>query len=296
MPARGFIDDKKQQIPFEDVLLGKGKFSDHPRALVNALARQSPRNYCDVHASFIAGGLVQQEMLKQRHDFWLKVDDVFYQAFGNAFHLLMERKPDGTAQTRKQYVVKHKGGVTVGGVFDELNVEEVGKKHVLWDYKTAAVYKAKMVKKDGIVIAAPEWCRQVNVYLWLLLNAPDSEFRQYVDPATWKLMIYLLARDWRGYEQRKSRGYPAWGEKFEVPVEDPEVVERWIDQVVVQWVAAKDAKDEDLPECSADQLWNGKRCADYCEVAEFCAQKRRQAEFSSNDTAATQAAAGSEPD
>ena len=296
MPARGFVDDKGAKVPFEDVLAGKGKFTDHPRALVNALARQSPRDYCEVHASFVAGGLVQQELLKRRHDYWLKVDDVFYQMFGNAFHLLLERRSDGTEVKRKEYCIKHKSGVVVGGQFDALSVEQVGKRHVLWDYKTAAVYKAKMVKKDGVVIAAPEWCRQLNIYRWLLLRAPDSEFREFVDPELWKLMVYLFARDWRGYEASKGKDYPAWGEKFEVPVEDEEVVTEWIDKVVAQWVVAREAKDDDLPECPVDQLWNGKRCESYCEVAEFCSQRRREKEFLSGDSKANEAATGSEPD
>jgi hypothetical protein len=287
MPVRGFVDDTGAEIPWTDVLAGKGAFMRFPRSFVRALARKQYEKYSDLHASFVANGLVQQEMLKRRHDYFVRVYDELYTADGTALHMMVEAYADPGEAVKKRYVVKHRTGLTVGGTFDKLDIEVHGNRKILWEVKRSSVFKTKAIMQNGVVGGAIDWARQLNLYRWLIVTAPDSEFLGQL--SGWELRVFLFTKDWRAFEYEQVRAamkaktaYPEeQADTFPVQVEEIEAVEGWVDMVCDEWQKNVSLPDDKLCTCPVGELWGvtrdgwPKRCAKYCEVSRFCKQYER---------------------
>ena len=63
----------------------------------------------------------------------------------------------------------------------------------------------------------------------------------------------------------------------ELPLWPQEVAESYIQGRLRLHVAAELATDSQLPECTDEETWHGRRCERWCEVADLCCQRRRAA-------------------
>jgi hypothetical protein len=83
----------------------------------------------------------------------------------------------------------------------------------------------------------------------------------------WRLVT--IARDWTA---SKYEGTIRPVEPIEIPLIEPERVEAYMRERIALYTAAEMCDDAGLPECSRDETWNGRRCAQWCDAASVCKQ------------------------
>lgn len=139
---------------------------------------------------------------------------------------------------------------------------------ILSDWKTANKWKTVLSDTGNI----EEWEKQLNCYAHIL--------RSHDIPVS-KTKIWAYFKDWnRGEHSRYSKqggifdpgykaGYPdnEWL-YFDLRLWSPEESKSYMEERVK---LHQDA-DKALPLCPKEELWNGKRCSDYCIVSFGCSQ------------------------
>lgn len=139
---------------------------------------------------------------------------------------------------------------------------------VLTDYKTTNVFKASYSKKGKI----ESFEKQLNVYAHIL-RENGEEVKE--------LKIWAWFLDWRNNEVKeatkkdkiwipnKKTGYPShkwlW---FNVEMWEAPIAKEYVEARV----EAHKLSAHILPQCLPEDIWGGRRCQDYCEVAPFCEQ------------------------
>jgi hypothetical protein len=215
---------------------------------------------------------VQQTILRWRHDKEVERTgaecmDLF---FGTMTHYYIEKHGGGGDESEQRWSARIDGEVITGGT-DAAKAVEDGS---LWiaDFKSTKAIQFVMEYQKGDTSKKDKWTEQLNIYAHLArLNGKKVS----------RLTIEALVRDWSQgmYYRDKHKGYPA--ENYvRVPITlwPMPKAEAWIRQRIDALRKANAKQDGQLPPCPQDELWGGKRCKLYCDVAKFCYQNRERGE------------------
>ena len=108
------------------------------------------------------------------------------------------------------------------------------------DYKVTAVYSWQKGSKD-------EWTQQLNVYAFLRTAARAK--------VTTGLKVCYILRDW-SVNETMQEGYPPAQSMMEaVPLWTYEQQKKYIEERVMLHIQAENEFDDELPECTAYEMW-----------------------------------------
>jgi len=190
----------------------------------------------------------------------INADSLLEIKIGTAFHKEAERfTRSGIAERRLSCDVL---GWKISGGMDHY---EGG---VLTDYKTGSVWKAVYSKSGRI----EEYEKQLNIYAHILRanSIPINELKIFI----WfkdfnKKDFEKFSKDKKLFVPGTAAGYP---EKkwlyFNIKLWDSGVAEKFLYSCVTKHQKA----DQQLPLCTVEETWGGRRCKDYCRVSRFCTQ------------------------
>ncbi len=236
---------------------------NHPLAFVHAVLNDS---YSRGDSEYSATTLISPpriEALKNIHknDIILDIDDRVFILYGKMGHELLETAGRGIGRG----MVEHRffgtiNGTKISAQIDSLDLEEDG---TLTDYKFTTVYGFKRGSKPK-----DDWIKQMNIQLELILQNPETTNGLKVE----RMRIWGLLRDWRPSESKRGAGYPNKLAYHSIPMHPREKTQAMIARAIDAHKAAK----ERLPLCTSEDNWDGKRCADYCDVSSVCDQYQKR--------------------
>jgi hypothetical protein len=263
---------------------------DLPQALVDAVRNDPYTGGGDISVTKLIDSPQRRVLLKQYKDSIVEdVTERIWSLLGQAVHTILERA--NKSDVVEERLFAEVDGWSLSGQFDRMDLH----KTTLDDYKCTSTYKVMM--SDMI-----DWERQLNVLRWL---AHQNGYT--VD----KLRIIAILRDWRKADAKHKQGYPQQPvATIDIPVWPLEETyqyirsrisihqnaeagmatectneERWYTGTTyaLKKVGGKRAlKVSERKEELESQLTDGtfieerpglyRRCAEYCEVANFCTQ------------------------
>jgi len=274
---------------------------DLPQALVDAVRNDPYKGGGDISVTKLIDSAQRRVLLKKFGGAIVEdVSERIWSLLGQAVHTILERANKSDIVEERLYADVE--GWKLSGQFDRMDLHS----ETLDDYKCTSTYKVMM--SDMI-----EWERQLNVLRWLAIqNGYKVE----------TLRIIAILRDWRKSDAKRKPDYPqqpvatinirVW------PIEETyqyirerislhqqaeaggtQVVctdeERWYEGTTYALMkngGKRAIKIFERKEDAESQLADGqyvetrrggyRRCAEYCEVSEFCDQYRSDRE----DTAA----------
>jgi len=183
--------------------------------------------------------------------------------------------------------------VLLGGMPDHYTEQNGG---TMTNYKVTTVYKARMLERDGPE-SSMEWVAAENCYAYLMRRHGFTVSM---------LQVCLVLRDWtereyldqqnkyhctvcRKQHMRDSKPGMAHAEHEDVsmqrwypatqlyvcqlPCWSQGDAEHYVTERLRIHLQAKDVPDLQLPQCTNEETWSGRRCERYCEVASFCCQR-----------------------
>lgn len=218
-----------------------------PQYLVDWLSKDN-YDYATTLNTLSATGLMKPlraQLLTARHGDVLEIDvsELVASRFGNAIHDSIERVQ--TPGVSKEQRVARKlliDGVeyTITGKYDLL-VENEGI-HTIRDIKTTSVWAFIYGGKDE------DYRTQLSIYRWLLSETHQINPTAYID---------FFFTDWQGSKARAEEKYPQQriypGYKIELLPLD--VVEAIIIEKLILLKEHQETPDDDLPECTKEELW-----------------------------------------
>lgn len=203
-----------------------------PQSLVNAVTNHSHKG------GFLSASQttksVRQYWLTKRHydDITEDVSDRIWALFGTACHSVFEQNTtDGISE---EYMSQEINGKTITGKADYyIN----GK---ITDYKTVSVWSIIYMS------SLEDWTKQLNVYAYLFRKA-GHEVNE--------LEIMAVMRDWQK-SKAKEENYPSIQvQAVPVPLWTLEEQEEYITACIDKLLADENTKDDDLPYCNRQELW-----------------------------------------
>jgi hypothetical protein len=227
-----------------------------PEAIVRAV-KADP--YSKGDADFSITELLKparQRALQIKHEAELKEDvkDRLWSLYGQVAHTILERA-NLADLAEKRFFTSIRGAddkvYRISGQLDSLSIES----ETLTDYKFTTSY--------GFVTGRPpkaEWCQQLNMQLWLLkTNGHHAK----------KLQIVGLLRDWQIREANKSMQYP----QAPIAIHNIDVWQTHeVEQFIKNRISAHTVALKELPQCSKEETWSGRRCPSYCNISSYCDQ------------------------
>lgn len=222
-----------------------------PSALYRAL-RNDP--YSRGKADFSITELISPPRLialKRKYEAELTEDasDRVWSLLGQAVHSIIERaNVNDLAEKRFFYTF---GDKIISGQIDTLDIAN----GIVTDFKvtTAWAFMAGRPPKE-------EWIQQLNIQAFLLQKHGHN---------VRALQIVGLLRDWQIRESKTKPGYPNTAVALhEVPLWHIAKTEAFIRERIVLHIWAQ----QELPQCTTYETWNGKRCASYCVASSHCTQ------------------------
>jgi hypothetical protein len=142
--------------------------------------------------------------------------------------------PEG--YTTEQRIVTLVDGVLVHGAFD------LRKEGVLDDYKVVPIYQYEKAMAGD----KPEWAQQLNGGRWLLASE-GIEIKQ--------LRIIALLKDWMS-SMTKQSDYPQKNvQVVEFPLWPMPEIDAWMRERVKAHISAATMSDDELPECTPEEMW-----------------------------------------
>lgn len=182
----------------------------------------------------------QQTILKIRHDDKIvePASSKIWSLFGKAFHKVAEEgSKDVAHMLSESYVEITVLGRSISGTNDLYDAQ----RKCISDFKTTSVYT---VKNDS---RGDSWSKQLNCYAYLFftLGIP-VEF----------LEVVALLKDFRPSEAKRDPEYPQT--PIQTIVVDPWVVaqqKQFIEDRVIDLVAAEKLADKELPKCTPEDRW-----------------------------------------
>ena len=201
--------------------------------------------------------------LRAHHDDEIEVDvaDLLYLVQGIAFHHLMAEISydyESTAIVEKR-MERSVNGWVVSGQFDTFGED------LLSDWKWTSVW--------AVLTPRFEWGAQLNIYRWLLKDEGIEADR---------LQNWALLRDWSNSKAERDKRLPACAfTTVDHNVWADEVVESYItNRLAIYETALATYNQTQDPNatllCNEEERWERKkgqpvRCAQYCDVARYCA-------------------------
>jgi hypothetical protein len=285
-----------------------------PAAIVNAVKNDPyDAGACDISVTKLIGP-PQIRVLERKHRDELEEDvsDRIWSLIGQIGHGILERAE--TAALTEQRLFADINGWRLSGQFDRLTIDDDG---TLSDYKFTSVWAVA----DG---AKPEWEAQLNVLRWLAAENGYPVIRQLSIIAILRDWSKGKAKQGEPYPQHQVKVVPVrlWSledarqyiqarialhklaeecEAHSDPLPRCTEEERWEKPTTFavrkpgRKTAIKlyDNEDDALAHVNTVPLGyveyrqgESVRCADYCAVAPFCAQRRFELELREQDKAA----------
>lgn len=308
MSVVGFVDLNNERITFDALRKGAGDFGAVPRAVVRALSRQyrEADHYGDAE---LFGGVpavsmttlispTRQTRLKERHETFVDPLANIWAAFGTIAHGMFEADAEHGDLVERKMAVRC-GGIWLVGTFDLLEPTSGEGHYAGKDYKVTSAYSVKSMmggelKWDG---DKADYFWQANGYKWMAEHSEAFEIIQEPDPGealhgrikmvkkmipwepvhidSWDLVA--ICRDWN--KRQHAKDIPISVQVVPVdPMIEAERTARYLNERVMLYEAAEMVEDNDLPECTAKEVWGyltggqGRRCSQWCEVAGVCNQ------------------------
>lgn len=226
---------------------------NYPRALERAIQADP---YSRGDSEFSATSLIKPSRIaaleeQYKAEITADVDERMFILYGQIVHVILERS--GLALDKDLIEKRFFGtvdGVRISAQIDTLSLDADG---TLTDFKFTSVYgfKPNTPVKD-------EYVQQLNIQLELLRqNGMDAK----------RLQICGLLRDWRPGEAKKGN-YPKKVATIEIPIWSRDKTVKYISDRIRSHRGSKQI----LPECTSDEHWSWRRCADYCQASKFCDQ------------------------
>ena len=207
-----------------------------PQAVFDAVTSS---DYNPGESDYSATGLLkppQISVLTKRY--WDQIEEEamerVWSLLGQAAHHILERHGSEEAIAEKRLYAELEGK-RIGGQVDHYM------SGVITDYKVTSawslVYKSKML----------DWEQQLNIYAYL--------FETSGYPVN-KLQIVTILRDWSKQKASQDNSYPQSPiVVVDIPVWDQQSREEFIKQKINQHVMAERLPDENLPHCTAEDMW-----------------------------------------
>ena len=180
--------------------------------------------------------------LTQRHaaDITEDASDRMWSLLGQSVHTILERAHTvfEPAITERRLFAEIKGW-QVSGAFDRLGLLEGG---VMQDYKVTSAW--------GVIGGPkPEWEAQLNVLAWLAARNRIKVSR---------LEVVAILRDWSRGKARAGGNYPSHQVKvLAVPMWSKTEAGAYVAERVKLHQAAELLSDDELPECTPTERWQG---------------------------------------
>ena len=227
----------------------------HP-AMFNALTRN---DYDYEHAGdFSATALIKsprQVQLEKRYDKFVEKDasTFFPSVMGSSIHYMIQREADKMPDC----IVEKRIAIDIDGLKitckpDMIQIIEKGVVDV-YDWKNTGVY--------GVILAEggvkTEWEQQLNINSAIIRHAWGWKTRA--------LVVGCLFRDWKKGELHKAiidnKNYPeGYGQMIEIPLWDEKKQDEFLFERVSLHREYKNAVDDKLPECTAEERWDRGEC------------------------------------
>lgn len=261
-----------------------------PQALVDAVRNDPYTGGGDISVTKLIDSPQRRVLLKEYKDSIVEdVTERIWSLLGQAVHTILERANKSDIVEERLYA--DVDGWKLSGQFDRLDVHG----STLDDYKCTSTYKVMMSDMK-------DWERQLNVLRWLAhMNGHQVE----------KLRIIAILRDWRKADAKHKAGYPQQPVvTIDIPVwsldETYQYIrtrisihksaeagaatactdeERWYTGTTyalkkiggkraIKVVERKEELGSPIPDGTFIEERPGlyRRCAEYCEVANFCEQ------------------------
>ena len=208
-----------------------------PHGLVAAVSPKRHNEPGSLSATTLLKG-VKEIILSERH--WEEMTDDaanrVWAVFGTAVHALLEQ--EGADDFTEETLSFEVAGIKVTGRIDNYNMSE----GIVTDYKTASVWKVKFREFD-------DWRRQGLTYAWLLMRNgfPVSKCR-----------FVALLKDHSKTEAARHSDYPqepVYIYEFDVRESVLCDTEIRIANKVREYLILKDAPDDEIPACTAEERW-----------------------------------------
>jgi len=217
-----------------------------PEPLVRAVSRD-PYNPGDCDISVIRlvapARKVALEYL-HRDEIVEDAADRIFALLGQIGHLILERAADENIREKRYFATVL--GWKVSGQVDLIPDGII-------DYKLTSIYAVK----DGL---KPEWLHQVNLLAYLCAQNGVT---------VTKGQIIVIFRDWFLSKSRRDPAYPqSQVQVLDVPIWTADQQRVFI----LERVDAHQQARKTLPDCTTEETWNGKRCADWCGAYPWCSQ------------------------
>jgi hypothetical protein len=284
-PLKDFICPNKERISVVDCLK-EGECR-------NITGRCAPRTYLVTvgkdriwkgkasTTQLLAGTM--QAFLKIKHDYAVDPDSRAFSIHGTNAHAKLEASGDECSQLEVAF--NDEKGLTTG-IVD--NIETENGYSILLDYKTSGSYKVakalgyymeeeetgevyksgkrigqkkkiKVLKQSNDRIDRRDWELQLNNYFYEI-----KKRGQRLD----KIKLFVMVRDGGTYIAR-SRGVERNIYYFDIPILPEEEVTEYFETKRKALMQALEQDSWDLF-CTPAENWDGLKCKNYCEVAEFC--------------------------
>lgn len=240
-------------------LLKKANISDeYPEPFVKAITEIRTKKDYDFSVTELLKPL-QAIYLAYTNDYEIDALNNTAALLGTGFHSLMEAQklinPD-------DYIIEERFfksicGMVISGQMDMLHKPT----KTIWDYKTSGMYKiSKALKSHDLKVDAKEWTIQTNCYNYLGdLNCEH-------------IKVLAIVKD---FKNNNTYGIPKPAVVIDVPVLKVATIKKWMEVKVGQIQKVLDTGQ--YPECTNNQMWNGIRCKDWCDVNMLCKQYQRKA-------------------
>jgi hypothetical protein len=261
-----------------------------PQALVDAVRNDPYKGGGDISVTKLIDAPQVRVLRKQYGEAIVEdVTERIWSLLGQAVHTILERANKSDIVEERLYAKVN--GWSLSGQFDRMDLRD----GTLDDYKCTSTYKVMMSDMK-------DWERQLNVLRWLAIqNGYKVE----------KLRIIAILRDWRKAEAKRNPNYPQQAvATIDIPVWSLDEIyqyiesrislhqvadeggtvecsdeERWYEGTkyalmkkgnkrATKVVENRDELGTEIPDGFFIEERKGgyKRCAEYCEVAEFCTQ------------------------
>lgn len=171
------------------------------------------------------------------------VADRIFALIGQIGHLILERAGDKSIVEQRLFADVL--GWKVSGQMDYMPNEQE-----LVDYKLTSIWAFK----DGV---KAEYVQQVNLLAYL------AERNNIIIKAAKIIAIY---RDWSQGQKWKADYPEEQVQVWEVPLWSPQQQEAFMKERVMLHQHAR----LELPHCTPEETWKGKRCERYCRAAPWC--------------------------
>lgn len=271
----------KMEIPF-DYCFNKCETPCMSYPLISALAKDSREIIQGRYSVTEIFNPPQQVYLQRNNSYYAYPEDLIWQTFGTAWHLVVEREIPKLEEkgfkdvflSEQKFEAPVSGGTLVGRIdlYDK-------QRKILSDYKTMKVYSIKKLKQG-------EWAD--STYHWQL-----NTYRVFGFPEAQQMILDCIIKDWSWQAQTKDEVHPM--ERVNVPFLEDETVKERVNFLMVMHIMNQIDPSKIVP-CT--DLWIPKsprspnvgkpvRCMHYCNVNRICPQYQKWCKESVNEKART---------